>query len=225
MAFPRIPAATQLPPVAVRRPAIMAGMRFLLLIVAVLYVGWAHDARGQGGLVALHTDEFATECNGIPGSDVGTVNIFVFHHFHNGVNSVSYRVQNCGTTLSWVGDHNFFGETTGTSLEGVSVMYGTCQAADVLIQRIEFSGNGTSPLGSGFRIVPHPDKSQVEATDCADTTIYPDAGWGVCYGIDDDCDYYFYGIHTSIPCLPRSELCQPVPIQDTTWGKIKLLYE
>lgn len=178
-----------------------------ILLLAAVFVMIASMVHAQGH-VAIYLDGTGfTECN--IASDVGLLTINVVHTLHPGATAVQYKIQNNGTTLIYLADVNFFALVIGNSQAGIAVSYGACLPGPILVQNILYNGIGTSPACSNLAVVPDPAAPSgfVEAVDCTATKVFPTAGIMV---MKDD---------GSCPCMLWDR------VEETTWGKLKSLYE
>jgi len=171
----------------------------------------------------LYTDEYGARCD-IPLNVVGDIDIYVLHSFTPGVISSRYRIQNCGTGYAWVADDNYSNVAVGTSVTGVEMDYVHCRIGPYLVQRVTFFGTAPPPGGSGFKPMPYANDPHVQVVTCDDEVVVVDRG-GVCAGGELYCDCVA-PYHNCPLCWPTSEMCDlPVPVESTTWGRIKVLYQ
>lgn len=154
-------------------------------------------------------------------SDNGLVMLSVIHWpYSSGASGVRYRVSVCNSTLVWVFDDSRFEGVTGDLGSGFVVNYGACLEGPIVVQTLYFAGSGTSPFNSAVKIMPHPaaQSGQVEATTCTGV-VYSHEGGGICIkpGVGCYCNLLGPPYH-EIPCA------EPVPVESTSWGKVKALY-
>jgi len=109
-------------------------------------------------------------------------------------------------TAMYLSDTNPFPVTVGNSQTGVSVGYGTCRVGPIHVQTISFFTSGTTPACCRYRVLPDPNlaSGQVETVDCAFQPGIATGGQG------------FVNSNPTCNCN--------VPVEDTTWGGVKALY-
>ncbi|MCK4773632.1 MAG: hypothetical protein KAT30_02560 [Candidatus Krumholzibacteria bacterium] len=167
-------------------------------------------AQPDVGTIDVFSDPGLADCNF---TDSGPVLITVYVAATNSADGTSAAQWKMVIPSTWT----FFGQVSpyptvvGNVLEGISIGYGQCLSGDAfLILTVNMLGDGLSPTCSHISIVPDPDapSGQIEIVDCQlplpEKWLSDAAGQGVVNG-DGSC-----------PCN--------VPVQDTTWGGIKALY-
>jgi hypothetical protein len=182
--------------------------RVVLLTFAVVAMTFVL-AQAQGvGSVGIFSDAGATSCN-IDDDAVNPKNVYIVNvNATGGSKGCLFALDMDPTiTLSYVFDFSSFLKI-GDALNGVSVAYGGCLTGDILALTVVFNSAGTSPACGLMSIVPDPTQGggQVILSDCAtqNVAIGPVAGQAR-VNADGTC------------------LCN-VPVQESSWGKIKALY-
>jgi hypothetical protein len=188
-------------------------MKKVILLTMVMLLG-SSLAFGQVGFVGTYAEPTGTVCNVVDAAP-GLLNIFVVHT-HTTAAAVSFRAQTplCMSTTGavWLSDTKPFPVTVGGSQTGVSVAYGTCLSGPIHALSISYFASGTTSLCCAFTVDGDPAQpgGNIIVTDCA----FVDAiGVGVTHTVNGDV-----GI---CPCTPPSP---PVPVEESTWGKVKSLY-
>jgi len=192
-------------------------MRTITSVAIVMLCVGAGLSNGQPGHIALsssETDEYACEFAADPGAPL---TVYVWHYAHAGAVGARYRVSTCNSNLVFIGQTVSWPFFVGTAETGISVAYGSCQPAPVLIQSILYMG-GPPPLDSGLAVKGDPlaEFGQIEGYDCSDATTFPSGGVA-CFGC------------ASVNCNPlldgNYQCVLPLPVETSTWGQIKHLYE
>jgi hypothetical protein len=134
----------------------------------------------------------------------GLVRLYFWHVGADQVVSSSFKLELGGLGWSIIGEAWAFGLVLGTGLTGVAISYEFCLSGDIYLGSINFLGNN-APDCSLIWIAPNPVAvtGRIEAFDCDSNKIYP-MGYAATVNPDGVC---------------------PVPVQETTWGKVKSLYQ
>ena len=188
--------------------------RLLLLTVAVLCLSGLAFAQQDVGSIDIFSDGGYTSCNVTDA--VGLVPVYIVHaHATNGATASQWKLElGAGMTMTSVGESSPYATKIGDSLNGVSIAYGSCQTnPNNLILTVNFFGQGTSTTCSLLSIVPDPAAltGMVEIVDCLQPPNGPNKitlqkGGQARVNPDGTCQ------------------CN-VPVQETTWGGIKALYQ
>jgi hypothetical protein len=92
----------------------------------------------------------------------------------------------------------------------VSIGYGSCRVGSIHVQTMNFFAMGNTPPCCHYWVRPDPaaPSNQVEVVDCNNSLLYATGGLGfINPGPGCTCGY---------PC--------PVPVEETTWGRVKAVY-
>jgi hypothetical protein len=180
-----------------------------MLLTLVMILG-ATVAFAQPGRIAVYGDPAATNCAVVTPPTPGLLNIYVFHIMTSAATGCEYSAPKpaCMTGASWLSDTNAFPVTIGTSQAGVSIGYGTCRQAPILVQTLVFFSSAPSGPCCIYPVLPHPlvDPPAISMVDCADNLLHP-TGQSAVVNEQEGCF-----------CIDI------VPVQDTSWGQIKALY-
>jgi len=173
-----------------------------ILLIGVCLVFGASMAFAQNGSIAVFSDPGGSSCSW---TDVGPAvqPVYVFHVFSPGATASEWQL-NGPATWSHLGDNSEFALTIGTSISGVSVSYGGCLAGNFMLMTVNFFGSGLEGACTLFNIDAAPGKTGIQVIDCSDGRAFPPGGAGI-VNTDGTCD------------------CS-VPVEETTWGGIKALY-
>ena len=171
------------------------------------------------GTIFLFTDPGFLSCE--LATDSGPdITLYVVHDEHFGVRGAHYRIGECNSTLTYVGEHTFF-PSTGSADVGVNITYGVCLGGTVLLQEVYYYASPPLPVDSGLEVLPAfaALSGTIEAVGC-DNIKGTAEGKVVCVGCVDLACWCILG--ETRPCYT----CVP-PVTPTTvssWGKIKALY-
>jgi hypothetical protein len=180
----------------------------LLLVVGMLLI--ASLASAQAGQIQLYADPGLVSCS-LP--DAGVFHVYVYHINTSGATASQFSVvPQGGATVSFLGSTSPFPLVTGSPPTGIAVAYGSCLGANGPFQILDLSyiGFGTSPVCSYLLVTddPRADPPDIGVTDCMGTPNLL-SGDGSTATINAD---------VSCPCVT------PLPVEDSSWGKIKALY-
>jgi hypothetical protein len=187
----------------------LVGAGAMLLIAAA--------ALGQYGEIGVYTDQGGCDCNvydSVPGN---LVSVYVVHrNISQGLTGVRFVVTGGGgMMMTYLGESKVGPpmEITGNIVDGYDVRYGSCITGSLTIMEILYLGMATSATCSWLEIsaAPNAVTGQVEGSDCNETVVVV-SGRQTPVNPDDTCE-----------CINLS--CQPVPVEETTWGGIKALYQ
>jgi hypothetical protein len=182
-------------------------MKKALLLTLVLMVS-ASMAFAQGGSVGIFADPGGTSCN-LADVAAGLASYYAVHVYHAGATASQFAAPQpaCMVGVTYLSDTAVFGVTIGSSQTGVAIGYGTCQAAPTHVLTINYFVGGATPPCCYYPVIPDPNvpSGQIEVTDCNFLPLFATGGIGI---INPDAT------------------CQcDVPTQDSTWGKVKSLYQ
>lgn len=198
----------------------------LLSLLAVLAM--SGPAFGQGGLDALmlYIDAGYSVCNYVDATP-GLLQVYVVHDFTSGATASQFAVEECGLFsmqyLSWSCPHDVsLGSDART---GVAVVYdGGCQAGPVLVGTISYFTSGNAPSCAFLRVTADPGavSGLIEGVDCSFRPTVPSAGVLTING-DGSCACGEL-VRPSGPGVDPPPCHLTVPVEKTSWGKVKSLY-
>ena len=175
------------------------------MIIACCIVFGASMAFAQAGSVGVFTDPGANGCNFV--DTAGLVQVYINHVYTTGATASQFKLD---VPAGWVhlGDTWNFTTIIGVSISGVSVAYGACLADNIALGSINFFGSA-APECTMISIIADPTapSGNIEGVDCAEPAnkFFPTGGAGrVNHTGACDCN---------------------VPVEDTTWGGVKALYQ
>lgn len=140
----------------------------------------------------------------------GTLQLFVVHDPHTAsaqAVSAAFRITTSpGFTGVWLADATPHALLLGTSPNGVSVGYNLgcfVLTEPTLLLEVTYSVFGTSDDCSFLEIASHPD-------------------YGIVYV--QDCEFEPISAVGGKLTINPNESCSPLPVESSTWGKVKALY-
>ena len=173
--------------------------RSVLIVLALMLT--ASMAFAQNGSIAPFSDANASDCNF---ADVGGLNqVYIWHLNTPGATASEWMLDVTQVGWTHLGDLKDFELVIGTSITGASVSYEACLVGSFQLMTVNFFGSAADPCGL-IGIVPAPSKAGVRSVDCNETSVFIPGGQG---RINPD---------GSCTCA--------VPVEETTWGTIKALY-
>jgi hypothetical protein len=178
--------------------------KVVLLTVAVMCVSGL--AFGQNvGSIDIFSDVGLTDCN-IVAPPAGVFPVWIAQtNVGGGVTAVQFKL-NTPATITSVGEIPSFQLTLGNTTTGVSISYSACKTGTFLLLQINYLAQGPTAACEWITVAPEPSDPGIQFIDCNDNTIFlPSAGEA--------------RVNPDISCT-----CN-VPVQETTWGGIKALYQ
>jgi len=181
-------------------------MKKALLLTVFLMLG-ATLAFAQAGSIGIFANPAATDCNLVAGPASGLALYYIVHVNTPGAVGCEYAAPKptCMSLAQWLSDSNAFPVTLGNSQTGVSVGYGTCRVAPILVQTLQYFVLGPNPTCCRYPVLPHPINGGPNVVDCADNLLIATGGQGIINAVPGQC------------------MCN-VPVESTTWGQMKALY-
>jgi len=173
------------------------------VLIVLAFMLFASVAFAQNGSIMIFSDLEGSNCNWADGGPA-VQPVYVWHMYSPGATASEWQL-NGPASWSHLGDNSEFALTIGTSISGVSVSYGACLSANFLLMTVNFFGSGIEAPCTLFGIVAAPGKPGIQVIDCSDGRAFPPGGAGI-VNSDGTCD------------------CD-VPVDETTWGGIKALYQ
>jgi len=160
-------------------------------------------AFAQAGSIRIASDATGADCNLVDAG--GLVTVHLLHVDAPGATASQFRLDVSATGWMHLGDTWNFATVIGTSTLGVSVAYGGCFPGPIALGAINFFGTNAAPC-TMINIVEDPEalSGNIEAVDCESFKVFPTGGAGI-VNSDGTCD------------------CS-TPVQETTWGGVKALY-
>jgi hypothetical protein len=178
------------------------------LLIAFCLVICAGMAFGQGGTLGLYSDTAGLDCNlwdVVPG--IGTY--YVVHTGTSGATAVQFSAPKPACFLAtYLADTAVFPATYGDSQTGVIVAYNGCYHSPIHVLSILYFCQALTAPCCVYRALPDPSVSsgRIEVADCSFMLLFAAEGCAI------------VNPNNSCPC-------QGTPVEESTWGGIKALYE
>jgi hypothetical protein len=180
-------------------------MKKALLLAMALMLG-ASVAFAQGGTIGLYKDMAGTDC-WLNDTTPGLTAYYVVHLNTTAATAAEFSAPKPTCMMAtYLSDASVFPVTVGTSQTGVSIGYGACKAAPIHILTLNFFTMGATQPCCLFPVRPHPVNGGPWMVDCASTQLPAAARIAVVNG-NQTCT------------------CAIVPVDESTWGGVKALYE
>lgn len=166
-----------------------------VLLIGVCVVSMASVAFA-GGSIQVFSDPGGASCSWV---DVAAAlqPVYVFHVASTGATAGEWTLVP-PATWAYLGESSPFTLVIGSSINGVSISYQACLMGTFQVSTVNFFGSGLEPPCTLFGI------EGVQFIDCDQGREFPNGGKGR-VNPDGTCE------------------CD-VPVQETTWGGIKALY-
>jgi hypothetical protein len=136
------------------------------------------------------------------------VQYYVVHHATPGAQASRFKapVPDCMNGAIWISDETMWPIKIGIVPDGTMVGYGGCVASPILVMTINIFGQSFSSDCCEYPILAAPDAAtgEIEVEGC-------DAVWRATWGVSG--------------WVNPTPLCYcDIPVEHTTWGKVKELY-
>jgi len=186
--------------------------RLLMLAFTVIIVtGLAYSQPVHDGSIDIFSDLGQTSCDIV--DQMGQIDMYIFHtHTNTGAMASQWRLE---TPSGWAPIRlSVTPQVPFLSLGDIdtdySVAYINCQTGSFPIATVSYFGSGNSTGCEYFSILPAADSLAVGIIECVDETFeyIPRGGQARTHNL---------AIDPGCACT--------VPIEETTWGRIKSLYE
>lgn len=198
----------------------MTILRTMFVLIAVT----AATAHAQSGYIALYSDSDFTKCwhCELPNS---LMPVYVVHReMPGGSTAAQFAVQtNNPVGFAYLGQSTPLGAIGSFWLHddglGGAISYGACLASPNHIATINLFTLGINPPCVFIEVVPDPGASSgnIDVVDCANNLLI---GQGHNMVVNPD--------GTCIPsCVigPPADCNAPIPVRESTWGRVKALYD
>ena len=182
------------------------------LLIALCVVFCSSMAFAQAGSIMLFSDPGATTCDlyDMP----GIMSVFVFHMYTPGATGAQFMVDHwswgAGAWI-WISDTPIPppGVYIGNSQTGIQIGYSMCIFQPTMILRIDYFVPFPSPPCSYIQVVGHPTATPpgILVADCAVPSNLLTATGG------------------DVVVNPNASCMCSIPVEETTWGQVKALYQ
>ncbi len=186
--------------------------RFMLLSIGLLLV--AGLAFAQPGSIGLFSNVIGTNCD-VYDSGPGLVLVYVVHMYTPGATASQFSVASMwGNAMTYLSEavtapYIKIG-TCYSNTAGCAIAYGGCIGSPNMILTLQFFASGTTPPCSYLQVMPDltpPAKTSVLVTDCSDPPLLLNATGG------------------DVVINPNAGCMCDIPVEETSWGQIKSLYQ
>ena len=191
--------------------------RFIIIFLYIMIITCTTFA--EIGNIGLFSDPGGTTCNlydDIP----GLVQIFVVQNYiptwADGAMEARFMVQcDGGVNMTYIDEIITDPHISeGNSLTGIDISFYSCHPSPHLILTIRYFGEGLTDPCSYCRVVPHPEEKNVQTP----------PGIYLVFCFEDDLPLWFHATGGEIVVNPDAGCNCDVPVEETSWGKIKSLY-
>jgi hypothetical protein len=176
-------------------------------LIIMLAAGIAHAQ--YPGRVGVFGDPSGTDCDFIDGS--GLIHAYIVHMYTPGATGCQFRLDDSEINMVFLGElvtPPFL--SIGNVRSGIAITYGACLSSPIMVVDVSYLAQGLTPPCSYFHIVDDPTAAPpgIYVVDCAmpAPNLLTASGGTAVVNPDGSCN------------------CD-VPGEDTTWGKIKNLYQ
>lgn len=179
-----------------------------LALLLICFLSFPTILFAWAGELGIFMDAAGTTCD--LNNSHGFMQVHVVHRNTPGATGVYFRVKVYGAPLTWYGDISQY-DLIGDSQSGVYVNYGSCTLAPIDVMTIAYVG--ISDPCDYVKVIGHSDfdPPNTFAYDC----VLPNPN--LLYTVHDAG---LINNNGSCPCSAKV-----VPIEKSTWGKVKALYQ
>ena len=158
----------------------------------------------QSGQIGIYSDAGGTSVD--LNNTTGSMQAYCVHINSSGATACQFAIEVVGTQLTYFGESSPF-TFIGNSSSGIGIAYGGCRMSPIHVLTISFGGISTAC--DRIKIVPDPTAAPpgIYVTDCTvpvPNLLTAKGGWAV---INPDAS------------------CPGNPITDSSWGRIKSIYQ
>lgn len=183
-------------------------MRTLLL--AILGTALVATAAGAG-TIGVYVDPAGTDCHLPVGGIIGPMEVYVVYSGDPGVNALEFAAPkpDCASSLVFLADAygGIYVFDPGNSQTGILLSHFDCAPRPFVVMSILYMVTVSTTPCCAYPVVAHTQTGNLLGYDCNGAPIAVDTHLAYFNG-DGNC-----------PCGG------PVPVEKTTWGKIKSLYQ
>ena len=187
-------------------------MRKMIFLALVIVASASLAVAQTGGGIGIFSDNGGNDCN-LWDNVAGLCAYYIVHKSIPGsipgatASQFSAPAPACLLAM-WLSDTAIFPVTIGNSQAGVAIGYGGCLPLPLHVLTMNFFCQGITAPCCLYRVQPDPviPSGQIEVSDCNFVIQF---GTGLCAIVNPDA---------SCPCWAT-------PVEETTWGKVKAIYE
>lgn len=189
-----------------------------MLLLSVLLIVTTSEPMAQSGSIELSSSYYRHWCCYLNDNVPGIVKVYAHHAWSPGASGAKFRIYLYpGVNLTYLGEASPFTIVDGNPIYGgITIDYGACLATPVMILEIQFFASGLSVPCGLIQVGPSQDAAsgEIEVLDCSEppNVLYAPGGdmlvnpIGDCYCCGCECDQ------------------DPIPAEQSNWGRIKALY-
>jgi len=186
-----------------------------VLLLGLAIVMTASLAYGQAGYLGVYMDTSGLECEFQTSTPNNFVPVHVVHHNTPGQGGSVFRVDYSPVTDGggiWTGENSPYAVAVGSAIAGIDIGYSGCVAGPNHVLTISLLWPATL---DPCTIIPvlnslNTPSGEIEGSNCDFSTSFPNGFW-LTVNPDQTC--------------PPPPNCEPVPVNETTWGQVKSLYQ
>jgi len=180
-------------------------MKCVILAMSGLLFLTATSSAQLPGTIGVYADEGGTDCNVV--DDGGIFQAHILHVRTTGATAAVFKLDISATEWTYLGESWDFGLIIGNAVEGISISYRACYSGTFHLGYASFTGS-SAPACTEISIVPswHSLIGEIEVTDCE---VWPEAM--IARG-----GRAFVNANRTCQCV--------LPVNETTWGGVKALY-
>lgn len=183
-------------------------MRMVLALGLALSLA-AGSATAQTGIVGIFADPAGTSFALSDSPPMGLKLYYIVHVNTSGATGAQYRAKlplcMTQTGAMWLADMNIYPVAIGNSQAGVAVAYGACRSSPIHVQTIQVFAMGTTPA-------------------CCYWTVDADPAAGATVMVSD-CDFNVIPGTGGVGIINQDHTCPGTPVEDTTWGRVKTMFD
>ena len=179
-----------------------------LILTAIVLLCFANVAVAQvGGNLAVYADPLALSCD-LEDFAPMLCEYYVIHMLTPGVAGSQFKIDTNHLGI-FLAETSPFPIVIGDSRNGIVIGYGACFSGQIHILTMTYFCQGLTPRCGEMSVVGHPTANPpgLLAVDCSHQLV-PAQGYTSYINNDGSC-----------PCT------SPIPVQETTWGGVKALYQ
>jgi hypothetical protein len=180
----------------------------IVILATIVTLLVANAAVAQlGGNLAVYADPLALSCD-LQDFVPMICEYYVVHMLTPGVSSSQFMVETNHQGL-FLTEFSPFPIVIGDSRNGIVIAYGACFSGQIHILTMTYFCQGLTPPCGEMSVVGHPTANPpgLLAVDC-NNQLVPAQGYTSYINNDGTCS-----------CI------SPIPVQETTWGQVKALYQ
>jgi hypothetical protein len=176
----------------------------------------------QSNVIEVSGDEFGGVCYLGNDSGPGLRTVYVRQSPNFGATASRFRLAlSPGATMTYISEVPSF-SSLGNTQDGITLCYGSCvDDFGFLLVAVTFQSFANDQNCSQVMILPHPSSESIEVINCLGQ---PEIAYGKNLFILAPGGICGCPVAHLVPGTPQVFGCAPVPVEETTWGRVKALY-